>query len=686
MSLDYLVNPNNPAIPAYTQYTANLPPIENLPPVYDVLVTAIQQEAGQSPCWGLGEFNKQLNQWLFTERECKYLGGSSGSALFTDACGNTVDVGLAYSPRKMNCSKGQISHYEMRHKYIPGYTTQDSKGWATYHEAFNGEVNTEIIDQEAFNYSFGCAGRALYGPDSRRDIDNYEDYAARQKAITDRNNLLQYNLASCYDTGKLNAAGDDLEYTKSECDMLRGTYDTETKRCLNPFNKPKPHGTGCTDLDAVKSHIAGKEATIKDKLQTEGSFRKGNIALKIPYQSDWAKKWEDFSRFWGWNGMALWNIRDVDEWNTYNIGMTDEDVDAVKAKYPELVLWTAPPTAEQIAAELEAKIKTTYPEIYNRTTKLRQPLPDKVEMPIDYVNWEGRSLREINYVYPLSAEETAIIDDMMRRERELLATFPQEERYGGFMAQYSQEMLDSVKALRKQLKEERIARGDLVVNFGLWDDTTPRNQYNQDNLIPRSQADLCDLMGDTFDTAWDPSTCKAKDPKRNMGSLKNLFDGYERANKVYGVPGDYSFPFYVRMSQLRLFITSDEIEAYKKKFNTDPIKPRSALITPAPPPPPPAPILSPLEEAKKALTEATIISPPPPQIPFTIIDAPPKPEEKQIEIIETPPPPVVKPPETIQEHAKDVEGKIKQLDKTATDYTYYAVVGGLGLAAFFLVK
>jgi len=652
MSLDYLVNPNNPAIPAYTQYTANLPPIENLPPVYDVLVTAIQQEAGQVPCWGLGEFNKQLNQWLFTERECKYLGGSSGRAYLYDANGVILkDVGLEYSPRKMNCSKGQISHFEMRHKYIPYYATQDSKGYVTGHEAFNGEVNTEIIDQEAFNYSFGCAGRALYGPDSRRDIDNYEEYAARQKAVTDRNNMIQSNLASCYNTGKLNAAGDDLEYTKSECDMLKGTFNTETKRCLNPFNKPKPHGTGCTDLNWVKTNLDNKEELIKSKLQIEGSFKKGNWQ----FQNVTEDKIKEFtSRFWGWDKMRLTSMRAVQEWLNYNVGITDEEVDAVKAKYPEIVLWTAPPTAEEKAAELDAKLKTKYPEIYYRTTKLRQPLPDKTMMiDYEYVSWDGRLLKENSLQYPLTAEEQAMID-----------------------------------TLRRETKEERIARGDLVINFGLWDDTG-MSEYGVDNGILPWQSELCDLMGDTYNTAYPISRdCKTKDTKR-FGSIKGIMNSYGNGrNKIYGVPGDYSYPFYLRMSELRLFITNDDIDEYKRKFNTDPIKPRTALITPAPPPPPPAPIpLTPLEEAKKALTEATIItSPPPPEIPFTIIEAPPKPEEKQIEIIETPPPAPVKAPETLEEHAKDVEVKIKQLDKTATDYTYYAVVGGLGLAAFFLVK
>lgn len=675
MSLDYLVNPNNPAIPAYTQYTANLPPIENLPPVYDVLVTAIQQEAGQSPCWGLGEFNKQINQWLFTYRECKYLGGLEHPANVTDASGNTVDVGLAYSPRKIVCIKPSLGYTEVKEytancRNLPPREVSreewDSRGTgvpAGYKNYVSDRVCDNVRDEiyhetrPGFNYSSACSQRPVYGPDSRRDIDNFEDYEARQKIITDRNSLLQYNLASCYGTGKLNAAGDDLEYTKSDCDMLKGTYDTETKRCLKPFNKPKPHGTGCTDLDWVKVNLEAKEELIKSKLQTDGSFKKGNFEIKVPYQSNWAKKWEDFSRFWGWNGMRLTDIRAVDEWNTYNVGITDEDVDAVKAKYPELVLWTPPPTAEEIAAELNSRLKTTYPEIYNRTTKLRQPLPDPVQMSdYEYFSWDGRLLKDNRIALPLTAEEQAMID-----------------------------------TLRRETKEERTARGDLVINFGLWDDTG-MSEYGVDNGILPWQSDLCELMGDTYNTAY-PITrdCKTKDAKR-FGSVKGIMNSYGNGrNKIYGVPGDYSYPFYARMSELRLFITNDDIEEYKRKFNTDPLKPRTALITPPPPPPPPAPILTPLEEAKKALTEISIISPPPPppQIPFTIIDAPrpPVPEQTTEEkLIDTPPPPVVKPPETIQEHAKDVEGKIKQLDKTATDYTYYAVVGGLGLAAFFLVK
>lgn len=115
--------------------------------------------------------------------------------------------------------------------------------------------------------------------------------------------------------------------------------------------------------------------------------------------------------------------------------------------------------------------------------------------------------------------------------------------------------------------------------------------------------------------------------------------------------------------------TDEDIQNYKNKH------PELILWTPPAPAPPPAPPLPPTEKPEP------LIEPPPPSL--TPVEEAKKLLEPYVEAAPVRPP---GPPQTDEEYFRQAEQQYNDLDKATNDYTYYAVVGVIGIAAYFLVK
>jgi len=648
--LDQLVNPSNTEIPPYTEHTENLPPIEGLPAVYDVLVTSDMQSKGLLPCWGLGKYRKDYDLWEFTEKECKYLGGNFEHLLTFDASGNRVIDANGNTTQIMpllgSCQRGETYHMEKRSRYLSPTEYYDKYGRST--GGGGGEYVTEdvkVIDKPGIWYTKDCARSAIYGADTRRDVQNYESAEEKKRILAERDYTIRGKLSSCYLLGRINETKDDLIYTKEECDILKGLFDNG--KCINPFNKPAPYGGGCVDLDAVKINRTERDKQIGMLLSQKANFKKGGLNLPSVFPAGTEQIWAQLKEYWGVGGQDgdyVTDTRTAETMVRYNLGITDQEIENYKNEHPELVLWTPPPpplTAEEIAAKKDREMYASAPEFYNKTKKLRQPKkPLTVAMEVDNHDAVagGRRKRTV-YFAVLEPEEEAIIQQLL-----------------------------------KETKDETIARGGLKRNFGLWDHG---GRYQWEDLTASERAFIdspyfCELFGEVIYTgSYEGKPWKRCDgalmpagnnnPSPYAMKIQRMFIQYKGAVApdgkvgIYGVPGDYSYEFYYKMWILNLFVSETELQEY----NT-----RNGIVVP-PSPPEPAPLitpptLSPLEQAKKDVNDALIT---PPVIP-----------------------PPVTVPKTLEEHAEAFEKKVKKFDKQVDDYTYYAIVGGIGLAAYFLVK
>ena len=640
--LDHLVNPSNTEIPLYTESTANLPPIEGLPLVYDVLVTSEMQSKGQLPCWGLGKYRPDYDLWEFSEKECKYLGGTFEHLLtfdanwnkVVDANGNTTQI----KPLLGSCSRGETYHFEKRSVPVKQY---DSDLGVWYDSA--QEQDVKIVDKPGMWYTRDCARSAIYGPDTRRDVQNYESAEDKRKVLLQREYEIRGKLTSCYLLGKINDAKDDLIYTREECDILQGLFDNG--KCHNPFNKPVPYGGGCADLDAIAKYNAEKEERIGKGLRDNPKFKKGNI---LTAAHGTTPMWDKIRSYW-WAGDEMYSDRTAEEFTRYNMGITDQDIDNYKNNHPELVLWSPPPpppSAEELAAKHQRDIYESNPVLYEKTTRLREPPKEFKNMPnLDNFDKDGKKIGVGIMGHELDPDEEALYQE-----------------------------------LKSMTKDQIIARGGLQKYFGLFDFGGPdiykwesKAQVNKDALLGNPYT--CELLGDKYYTERGSTSCKGRTIIPSLSyflettpRLIELLlshpnsvvytDGPDGDDKgVYGVPGNYSYEYYYRLHSQKLFVTEPELQDYNK---------RNGIVKLPPPPPvqeliqPPPPVsLTPLEEARKALNEQLVTQP-------SLIP--------------------LRAPKTVDEHAAAFKKKVEQFDKTADNYTYYAIVGGIGLAAYFLVK
>jgi hypothetical protein len=680
---DMLVNPSNTSIPPFREDIADLPPFTDLPPQYDVLITSEMRERGFSPCWGAGVYAPEVGEWLFSKQECEYFAGPNSTydipsrirEKYPDKFVCVRTAGRPLCKREIvekQVTEGTPGSYLRERQYQvvtqPTYEIRPNRmgRYDRYCNNFRGDdwsmvwekcdpkvetftarewfkkVLTDPICREAtqFSYSWECATKALYGQDRRRDIAALEAANLEEKSRKEREDFVLKNLTSCYYKGTTAIDGMSLIYTKEECeDVLLGTF-VEGK-CVDPFNKPiEAGGGGCTDLEFIKSYKGNKEKVAVEALAKDPNFKKGGVFFAdiIPQAIR-----DKVSNFWFRPGEGFNNVRQVEEYLKYNLGTTDEDIQNYKNLHPELVLWTPPPpppTAEEIAQKKIADMKAASPGLYERTTRLREPPKELKWMPeLTEYNSSNQKTNDGSWGFELDAEEEALYQE-----------------------------------LKSMTKDQIIARGGLVKYFGLFDFKGPdvfkwesRAQVNMYDFFGNTLR--CEILGDTPEwgcikgrMARIVSAVGSREER--MTSIRQLFfeypfssdkvqgpDGEERG--IYGVPGNYTYGFYHRLYTQRLFVSEMELQDYNKRNN----------IVKLPPPPEPAPVITPppptpLEEAKALLK------------PY----------------IETPPVRPPGPPRTDEEYLRQAEQQLNNLDKTTNDYTYYAVVGVIGIAAYFLVR
>jgi hypothetical protein len=688
---DMLVNPSNTEIPAFRADIADLPPFTDLPAVYDVLRTSEMREKGFSPCWGMGEWAADVGEWLFTERECTYLAGPNsihsikggdpyykekypGKYICVRTHGRQVckrDIVEKQVPegtqgsyfRDRNYYERQFPEYRFlraRNGIYANYCNNwRGDDWSVLDESCPERTVTKTVrewfkkvlsepvcrETTQFAYSWECATKAIYGQDRRRDMAALEAANLEEASRKEREDFVLKNLTSCYYKGTTAIDGMSLIYTKEECeDVLLGTF-VEGK-CVDPFNKPiSAGGGGCTDLEFIKSYKSNKEKVAIEALAKDPNFKKGGVffADVIPQAIR-----DKVSNFWYRPGEGFNTVRQVEEYLKYNLATTDEDIQNYKNLHPELVLWTPPPpppTVDEIAEKRIADMKKVFPGLYERTTRLREPRKPFKFMP-DLIKYSdtGKIEGTGTYGHELDADEEALYQE-----------------------------------LKSMTKDQIIARGGLVKYFDVFPDFggpdigkwESRAQVNYSAFM--GNPSTCELLGNENTTVMNWGVPQARCLGRVMpmptgGQRAPLFselfldyygarfitggpDGDELG--VYGVPGNYSFEYYYRLKSQRLFVSETELQDYNKRNN----------IVKLPPPPEPAPViipppLTPVEEAKALLK------------PY----------------IETAPVRPPGPPRTDEEYLRQAEQQLNNLDKTTNDYSYYAVVGVIGIAAYFLVK
>ena len=687
---DALVNPSNTEIPPFTADIADLPPFTDLPAVYDVLRTSEMREKGFSPCWGMGEWAADVGEWIFSKNECNYLAGpNSFYDLKSEFRAKYPGKGICVKTAgRQNCKREIIekqveegtqgSYFRDREYYerqYPEYRFLRARNgihanycnnwrgddWSvldevcpertvkkTVREWFKKVLTDKEVCRETtqFAYSWECATKAIFGQDRRRDMTALEAANLEEASRKEKEEFVLKNLTSCYYKGTTAIDGMSLIYTKEECeDVLLGTF-VEGK-CVDPFNKPiSAGGGGCTDLEFISSYRNNKEKVAVEALAKDPNFKKGGVffADVIPQALR-----DKVSNFWYRSGEGFNNVRQVEEYLKYNLATTDEDIQNYKNSHPELVLWTPPPpppTADEIAEKRIADMKKVSPGLYERTTRLREPRKPFKFMP-DLIKYSDNGVKEGmgTYGHDLDANEEALYQE-----------------------------------LKSMTKDQIIARGGLVKFFGILPDFGGPDitKYESRAYVNYStfmgNPSTCELFGNENTTVMNwgvpQPRCLGRVMPTPVGETRApLFpqqilidyygarfitggpDGDEFG--VYGVPGNYSFEYYYRLKSQRLFVSEQELQDYNKRNN----------IVKLPPPPEPTPIiqpppLTPVEEAKKLL-------------------------ESYVEPAPVRPP---GPPQTDEEYFRQAEQQYNNLDKATNDYTYYAVVGVIGIAAYFLVK
>jgi hypothetical protein len=689
---DALVNPSNTSIPPFREDIADLPPFTDLPAVYDVLMTSEMREKGFSPCWGMGAWAPDVGEWIFSKNECNYLAGPNsfydlksefrakypGKGICVKTAGRQIckrDIVEKQVPEGTQGSYFRDRKYFERQQPEYRFLRARNGLWGNYCNNWRGD-DWSVLDESCrertvektvrewfkkvlsdkevcrettqFAYSWECATKAIFGQDRRRDMAALEAANLEEASRKEREEFVLKNLTSCYYAGTTAIDGMSLIYTREECeDVLLGTF-IEGK-CVDPFNKPiAAGGTGCADIEAITTYKNNKEKISVEALAKDPNYKKGAVAFAdvIPQALR-----DRLSNFWYRSGDAFNSVRQAEEYLRYNLGTTDEDIQNYKNLHPELVLWTPPPpppTADEIAEKRIAEMKKVYPGLYERTTRLREPRKQFKYMP-NLISFDSNNKKIGDGVmgHELDADEEALYQE-----------------------------------LKSMTKDQIISRGGLVKYFGLFPDFggpdpfkyESRAQVNKDAFF--GNPSTCELLGDenTTQLVWGvakpiclgrimpiPGSYNGGEraPRLNTLFFEYPFssdkvqgpDGEERG--IYGVPGNYSYEFYYRLHSQRLFVSEMELQDYNKRNN----------IVKLPPPPEPAPVITPppptpLEEAKALLK------------PY----------------IETPPVRPPGPPQTDEEYLRQAERQLNNLDKATNDFTYYAVVGVIGIAAYFLVK